>query len=170
MPSRTTSQRFIQPLINRDVRRITRMKRRWFRRARRSKHPKDWLRSKALKKEAQKTCRVTHDNYSNNMLTNENKNPKRFWKFIKPHKKDSTGVYPLKKEGLTFSDSLNKANIMGDQFCSIFTQEDMSELPGRTKPNTLLASHKGHIKGVLKLLKASSPTKRLDLITSLEDC
>ena len=41
VPSRTTSQRFTQPWINRDVRRITRLKRRLFRRARRTKHPSD---------------------------------------------------------------------------------------------------------------------------------
>ena len=90
--SRTTSQRFTQPWIDRDVRRITRLKRRWFRRAGISKHPEDWFRYKALKKKAQKTCRVTHDNYTNDMLTNDNKNPKRYWNFIKSRKKDSTCV------------------------------------------------------------------------------
>ena len=97
VPSRTTSQRFTQPWINRDVRRITRLKRRWFRRARRSKHPNDWLRYKALKKQAQKTCRETHDKYTNDMLTNDNKNPKRFCNFIKSRKKDSTRVPPFEE-------------------------------------------------------------------------
>ena len=129
VPSRSFSQRFTQTWINRDLRRITRLKQRWFRRARRSKHPNDWLRYKALKKQAQKTWRETHDKYTNDMLTNDNKNPKRLWNFIKSSKKDSTGVASLKKDGLTFSNSLNKANIMGDQFCSVFTQEDISELP-----------------------------------------
>ena len=63
------------------------------------------------------------------MLMNDNNNPKRFWNFIKSHKKDSTGVVPLKKDGLTISDSLKKANIMGDRFCSVFSQEDLSDLP-----------------------------------------
>ena len=127
---------------------------------RRSKHPKEWLRHKALKKETQKTCRVTHDNYTNNMLTNDNKNPKRFWNFIKSRKKDSTGVAPLKKEGLTFSDSLNKANIMGDQFCSVFTQEDMSELPDLGQSRTpSVHPIKVNIKGVLKFLKDIKPHK-----------
>ena len=94
VPSRVTSQRFTQPWINRDVRHITRLKRRWFRRARRSKHPektKNWLRNKALK-QAQKTCRETHDHYTNSMLTNDNKNLKLFWHYVKSRKKDSTGV------------------------------------------------------------------------------
>ena len=160
VPSRTTSQRFTQPWINRDVRRLTRLKRRWFRRARRSKHPNDWLRYKAIKKQAQKTCRETHDKYTNDMLTNDNKNPKRFWNFIKSRKKDSTGVAPLKKDGLTFSDSLNKANIMGDQFCSVFTQEDTSELPDLGPSRTpSVPPIKVNRKGVQKLLKDIKPHK-----------
>ena len=160
VPSRTTSQRFTQPWIKRDVRRITRLKRRWFRRARRSKHPNDWLRYKALKKQAQKTCRETHDKYTNDTLTNDNKNPKRFWNFIKSRKKDSTGVAPLKKDGLTFSDSLNKANIMGDQFCSVFTQEDISDLPDLGPSQTpRVPPIKVNIKGVQKLLKDIKPHK-----------
>ena len=171
VPSRTTSQRFTQPWINRDVRRITRLKRRWFRRARRSKHPNDWLRYKAIKKQAQKTCRETHDKYTNDMLTNDNKNPKRFWNFIKSRKKDSTGVAPLKKDGLTFSDSLNKANIMGDQFCSVFTQEDTSELPDCGPSQTpSVPPIKVNRKGVQKLLKDIKPHKATGPVTSLEDC
>ena len=122
VPTRTTSQRFTQPWINRDIRRITRLKRRWFRRATRSKQPQDWNRYKALKKQAQKACRDTHDEFVITMLTNDSANPKRFWNFIKSRQKNSTGVGPLKTDGLTFSDSLNKANIMGEQFCSVYTR------------------------------------------------
>ena len=136
------------------------LKRRWFRQARRSKHPNDWLRYKALKKQAQKTCQETHDQYTNDMLTNDNKNPKRFWNFIKSRKKDSTGVAPLKRGGLTFSDSLNKAHIMGDQFCSVFTQADTSELPDLGPSQTpSVPPITVNIKGVQKLLKDIKPHK-----------
>ena len=142
------------------MRRIIRLKIRWFRRAKRSKHPQDWLRYKALKKQAQKTCQDTHDSYTNDMLTIDNKNPKRFWNFIKSHKKDSTGVAPLKKEELTFFDSVNKANIMGVQFSSVFTQEDVLELPDLGQSQTPSAPPiKVNTKKVLKLLKVIKPHK-----------
>ena len=73
----------------------------------------------------QKACRDTHDEFVNNMRTNDTANPKRFFFFffffffIKSRQKDSTGVAPLKKDGLTFSDSLNNANIIDAQFCSV---------------------------------------------------
>ena len=94
------------------------------------------------------------------MLTIDSKNPKRFWNFIKSRKKDSTGVAPLKKEGLTFFDSVNKANIMGDQFSSFFTQDEVSELPHLGQSGTPNAPPiKVNTKGVLKLLKDIKPHK-----------
>ena len=88
------------------------------------------------------------------MLTNDSANPKRFLNFIKPRQKDSTGVGRLKKDGLTFSDSLNKANIMGGQFCSVYTKEDTSDLPDLGPSQTpTVPPIKVTCKGVLKLLK-----------------
>ena len=85
---------------------------------------------------------------------------KRFWHFIKSRKKDSTGVAPLKNEGLTFFDSVNKANIMGEQFSSVFTQEDVPELPDLGQSRTPSAPPiKVNTKGVLKLLKDIKPHK-----------
>ena len=69
---------------------------------------------------------------------------------------------PLKKDGLTFSKSINKANIIGDRFCSVFIQEDMSDLPalgpGRTSNVPYITVN---IRGVLKLLKGINPTKNI---------
>ena len=102
VPSWTTSQRFSQPWINRDIRNITCLKRRWFGGARKTRHPKDWTRYKVIKKKAQKSCRKQHDQHVNDMLMNDNQNPKGFWNFIKSRKKDHTGVAPLKKDGHLF--------------------------------------------------------------------
>ena len=118
-----TSQRFTQSWINRDIRRLTRLKRRWLRRAR-SNEQKDCEKYKALKKKTQKACRDGHDNYVNDILTNDSKNPKKYWYFIKSKKKDNTGMAPLKKDGLTFCDRQNQANIMGNQFSSVYTADD----------------------------------------------
>ena len=72
----------------------------------------------------------------------------------------STGVGPLKKDGLTFSDSLNKANIMGEQFCSVYTKEDTLDLPDLGPSQTPTVSPiKVTCKGVLKLLKDIKPHK-----------
>ena len=94
------------------------------------------------------------------MLTNDNQNSKGFWSFIKSRKKDHSGVDPLKKDDLTFSDSVNKANIMDDQVCSVFTKEDISDLPDLGPSSTLsVPPIKVNIKGVLKLLNDIKPHK-----------
>ena len=75
-------------------------------------------------------------------------------------KKDSSGVAPLKEDGLTFSDSLNKANIMGGQFCSVFTNEGMSDLSDLGPSHTpSIPPIKVNIEGVPKLLKDIKPHK-----------
>ena len=59
------------------------------------------------------------------MLNNDIKsNPKRLWLFIKSKICDSTGVAPLSKGGNNHSGSLEKVNILNDQFTSVFTEED----------------------------------------------
>ena len=160
VPHRMTSQRFTQPWINRDIRRLTRLKRRWQRRARRSNEQKDWEKYKALKKKTQKACRDGHDNYVNDILTKDSTNPKRYWNFIKSKKKDNTGMAPLKKDGLTFCDRQNQANIMGNQFSSVFTKEDTSNLPDLGPSNTQSAPPINvDPKGIQKLLKDLKPHK-----------
>ena len=59
------------------------------------------------------------------MLNNDiNSIPKRLWSFIKSKRCDSTGVAPLSKGGNNHSGSLEKANILSDQFTSVCTEED----------------------------------------------
>jgi hypothetical protein len=56
-------------------------------------------------------------------------NPKRLWSFIKSKRCDSTGVVPLTKGGNTHSGSLEKVNILNDQFTSMLTAEDTTNVP-----------------------------------------
>ncbi len=48
---------------------------------------------------------------------------KRFWSFIKRMCKDYTGVGTLKKNGQSFADPKQKANILNGQFELVFTRE-----------------------------------------------
>ena len=149
-----------KPWANRDVRRITRQKRRWFRRARRSNSQSDWNRYKDIKRRAQLTCRKAHDNHVSSMLSEDHDNPKVFWQYIKSRKKDNFGVSPLRKDGLTYNSSKQKADILNDQFTSVFTKEDLSnppKLPKRHIPS--LSQIKVTVRGVFKLLQGLKPHK-----------
>jgi hypothetical protein len=55
------------------------------------------------------------------MLEDDNtNNPQRFWSFIKSKRAESTGVALLRKEGILCSNSNANANILNDQFTSVF--------------------------------------------------
>jgi hypothetical protein len=64
------------------------------------------------------------------MLEDDNtNNPKRFWSFIKSKRAESTGMAPLRKEGILYSNGNAKANILNDQFTSVFSHELPGEVP-----------------------------------------
>jgi hypothetical protein len=85
-------------------------------------------------------------------------NPKRFWAAIKSKKKESTGVAPLKnKEGFIHSDT-SEAEILSEQFQSVYTKENTSTMPD--KGQSKYPSMKDIVintKGVFKLLKDLNP-------------
>ena len=128
VPSKMTSSRFSQPWINHRVKNISRRKSRAYARARKSKLPDDWNKYKELKKLMQDECRKAHKKYVMDVICDEN-NKNKFWKYIKDKRKDNSGVSPLNRDGKMHYDSSVKANILNDQFASVFSSEDKNNLP-----------------------------------------
>ena len=89
------------------------------------------------------------------MLTEDcDTNPKKFWGFIKSKRAESSGVAPLRKEGILYSDNISKANILNEQFTSVFSKEDKNNI--LTKEGTYYPTVPDitiHQNGVLKLLR-----------------
>ena len=56
-------------------------------------------------------------------------NTKKLWSFIKSKETDNTGVSPLKKNGITYSDSNMKVNTLNVQFVSVVIKESGSFWP-----------------------------------------
>lgn len=54
---------------------------------------------------------------------------KPFWKYTKSQKQDNVGVSPLKRDGKLVTSSTDKANILNQQFKSVFTIDSNNELP-----------------------------------------
>jgi hypothetical protein len=81
-------------------------------------------------------------------------NTKQFWSYLKSKKQDSQGVTPLRKDdGFLYSDTETKAEILNDQFHSVYTREDMTSMPekGQSPYPDMPDIHIGEA-GVLKLL------------------
>lgn len=89
-------------------------------------------------------------------------NTKKVWKYIKGKRCDASGVAPLKKSGLVHSDPAAKANILNEQFCSVFkfNAEDLAnmlDMGDSLYPDRLVII--GTTNGIQKLLKKLNPCK-----------
>ena len=102
--------------------------------ARSTKRKPDYDRFHRLKGTTQKECRNTYIDYSKNIINPElSANPKILCGFIKSNSCESVGVSPLKDtDGLTYSESEEKANILSCQISSVFTSnEDIKTIPDK---------------------------------------
>ena len=96
-------------------------------------------RNKKLKSNMQEGCRKAYNFFINNKICDEmSTSPKNFWSFIKSKRCDNSSMAPLMKNGILHSDSESKANILNDQFTSVFTNEDTATLPGRSDQTMML--------------------------------
>ena len=85
---------------------------------------------------------------------------KRFWSFVKSKKKNSCGVAPLRKNGTLVSDAKGKADILNQQYSSVFASDDPQTAPSKgERPFKQMDNISITTEGVLKLLKGLNPNK-----------
>jgi hypothetical protein len=154
VPSKLTSSRPTYPWITTAVRRGINRKNKAGRKAHKTKKPKDRERYRKLKAQAQRTSREAYNNYVHDIISPEQtENPKQFWSFIKSKKKDNSGIAPLRgNDGLIYSDSNNKTDILNTQFKSAYTQEESSLADLGQSSTTSMPDISISFKGVHKLL------------------
>ena len=164
IPSKISSTRFNLPWLNNTCKRMIRKKHKLYKKAKKTKKTKHMEAFKKIKQETKTALKNTKNEFVNNTLHQslENKNTKPFWNYIKKQRKDNTGIAPLKQKNVTTlaTDNKQKAEILNQQFKSVFTKEDNdTELKyhgNRTEPiDTLIVQNKG----VSKLLQELSPNK-----------
>ena len=75
--------------------------------------------------------------YISNILEESftNKDPKPFWCYIKSRRQDNIGVSPLKHQGRLDANSKDKAELLNQQFQSVFTREDTVKMPNISGPS-----------------------------------
>ena len=100
-------------------------------------------RYRQLQHDVQFQIRSAHKDFMKTAVSDTFKNnPKKNWSFMKNTGQEATGVSPLEnKDGFLKSENTSKANILNDQFVSVFTKEDTSSFadkgpsPYPSKPN-----------------------------------
>ena len=158
--SKVTSARYNQSWITRKCRSLIRKKKKYYNRARRSNSVYDWQRFKEIRIETQKQCRLAKRSYiSTRISTDESKNNKFLFQYVKSRRTDNTGVSPLVENGTTHVLPKDKANSLNRQFSSVFSPisnfiPNLGPCNHPTMPNIVVTTS-----GVQKLLKNLKPNK-----------
>jgi len=131
VPSVIRSGKHRLPWFGQRLRRLLRRKRRLYRQA---KKTGIWNNYRHIQRECKRTFRRAEWDFLNNVISDglQRNDTKPFWKYVKSKKQDNVGVAPLKVGGTLCSDAKGKANILLQQFKSVFT---LNSPPTSTTPN-----------------------------------
>ena len=152
VPSKKVSGRYRSPWITGKNKRLIRKKQRAYKRAKDSNSEKDWMTFRKIRKELQKDLKDAHHNYVNDTIAEDGN--KGLWRYLKGVRKDSCGVSTLVKDHKVATQPGDKAELLNEQFSSVFTREDPASSPdlGPTPYKKMPPITIGKA-GVLKLLK-----------------
>jgi hypothetical protein len=109
-----------------------------------------------VKIQTRRACKEVYNSYIHDIISPDiSSNPKKFWSFISNKKSESKGAAPLKAaDGLSYSDPKKKADILNNQFSSVFNynepHDNIKELPGSSN---IMDNINITERGVHKLLK-----------------
>ena len=125
VPSKSLSNSIKYPWIKPQIKRLSNRKQWLYNHARYTGQQSDRLAYRELKKVVQYECRKAHDRYVADLLSpNSGHANKHFWTYIKGKRNEQCGVPSLVKNHQTFSDNVSKANILNNQFSSVFTTDN----------------------------------------------
>jgi len=129
---------------------------------RQARKTKKWSNYRSYQKECKRHLRKAEYEYINQNIFEglKNNNTKPFWKYIKLKRQDAGGILPLKKGANLISDSKGKAELLLDQFKSVFTKTTDNTLPKtRIQTKTDITPIKIEQKGLEKQLRQVNPNK-----------
>ena len=175
VPTKTIKPTFRVPWIDDGIRRLIRRRDRY---RTRTKHrrwdPQVSAKLRKMKSEIQRKTRTKYWKYVHFTLLglNDPDDPasdnssftsncsKRFYAFLKSQRTESGGVSPLKKDGYLISDAQGKANVLNEQFTSVFSKDDDTHTPDLgPSPHPSMRHVTVTQEGVLKLLQSLKPHK-----------
>ena len=118
---------------------------------------------KSLKHLVQKEIRSAYWSYTNNLIAPEehpHSNQKRFWSYIKALRRENTNIPVLNYNGSSHESSLDKAEVLNQQFQSVFTKEPNSPLPDKGfSPYPTMCNINISVEGIYNLLLNINPHK-----------
>ena len=163
IPSKMSSSRFNLPWVNHSIKREIRKKNRYYKKARKSGTPASWEKFKAQRRTTDRKIRKAHRDYVKDTIGGSLKedNTKPFWNYLKTKRQEVFGVSTLKTaDGKFASSTTDKANALNNQFCSVFTKEDLGNIPSeKSQQIPDITDITVTVPGIVKLLKDIKPHK-----------
>ena len=122
--SKTTSTRYSKPWINKESKRLIRIKNRRYKNFKRTKQTADWEKYQEAARTSKKSCTNAYNNFIK--TTTEGNQKKKLYSIIKAKRTEITGVAPLKVNDKTHTKDIDIAGILNEQFTSVFSDDDGS--------------------------------------------
>ena len=130
IPSRWTTLRYNLPWFNHSLKSLARRKQRLYNKAKTSGKQNDWKALRVSSKLMHRRLKEARNAYISDYLGEAiEENPQRFWSYINQLKKEEPGIADFEINGSIIRDNKSKADIVNNQFSSVFTQEDLSNIP-----------------------------------------
>ncbi len=158
VPQKTIRGKIRPRWLTTDLLRLTRKKERFYVRAKKSGKQTDWEKFKAVRKYVDRELRKAHRAHVEAVTSTDD--PKKFWRYIKSQRKNTSGVQVLKVNGADVTGDKEKSEVLANQFSSVFTREDSSQLP--YLPDSIFPDMLNihvSVEGVLKLLQSMDVSK-----------
>ena len=153
--------------INKEIKSLFRKRNKLYKKMNQHRNTKTIQQYKDTKQRLQKETRRAYWNYLENIICYDENSEKvqkqsKFWNYIQNTKKDSSGVAPLRQEGMLIDDTRQKAEILNKQYHSVFTPEcENEELPSLTDNYPSMPEITVTAKGTEKLLSKLDPSKAI---------
>ena len=106
-------------------------KQRVYKKARKRNNKVLWDQFKLLRRRTDRQIKKQYKTYVKDVIgaSVHSENTKPFWNFIKTKRQEVFGISSSNVAGHTISSAKDKAEPLNEQFCSIFTQEDPTNIP-----------------------------------------
>ncbi|XP_014679418.1 PREDICTED: RNA-directed DNA polymerase from mobile element jockey-like, partial [Priapulus caudatus] len=151
------------PYITRKIKSIMKkMKRRW-NKAKKTKTDADRELYEETQREIKEQLQLEYNKYLESLFENNaGLNTNRLWNFIKNKKKDIIGIPTLLYKNRLVSTTIEKTEVLADQYESVFTTENKDNIPdmGPSRHSTM-EDISITLPGVIKLLKSLDPKKAI---------
>ena len=116
---------------------------------------------KDARSKAKQNIRQSHCTYISEIVAASlNDSPRSFWSYIRALHREDTGIHTLRiSSGLPATSNCAIANVLNERFQSVFTDEDMQNLPSCKKLFPDMTEINLNIDGVIKQLQKINPNK-----------